>query len=137
MLLGCTVQKGKHSGDIKPASHVEIGKFYLSRGEYENAVKAFTLAIKTNSNNATLYFYRGQGLIRLKLYSKAIDDFSRAIDLRKDYVDAYINKALAYASINNLEEAQKELQEALKLTNDNPAIFYNLGHIALMQQHFD
>jgi tetratricopeptide (TPR) repeat protein len=136
-LSACGVQKAKQQGNIAPPSHVELGKFYFSRGEYDNAAKAFSMALKSNPDNATLYFYHGQTLARLKLYAKAIDDFSHAINLKKDFIDAYINKALAYASISNFNEAHKILKLSLNFAHNNPGVFYNLGIIALKQKHYD
>ena len=83
LLSACGAQKTKQHGNINPPSQVELGKFYFSRGEFDNAARAFSMALKSNPDNATLYFYHGQALARLKLYSKAIDDFSQAIDLKK------------------------------------------------------
>jgi len=137
LLSACGVHKTKQHGKITPPSHVELGKFYFSRGEYDKAARAFAMELKSNPDNATLYFYHGQSLARLKLYAKAIDDFSRAIDLKKDFIDAYINKALSYAAINNFNEAQKILKQSLKFAHDNPGIFYNLGIIALKQKQYD
>jgi tetratricopeptide (TPR) repeat protein len=137
LLSACGAQKTKQHGNINPPSQVELGKFYFSRGEFDNAARAFSMALKSNPDNATLYFYHGQALARLKLYSKAIDDFSQAIDLKKDFINAYINKALAYASINNFNEAQKILKLSLNFAHNNPIVFYNLGIIALNQKYYD
>src|SRR3990167_7868462 len=76
----------------------EKGKNYYLNKEYDNAIEAFTKAIKLDPNYAKAYSARGFLLYRNKgLFDSAIEDYSKAIAINPNDVQIYISRGLAYA----------------------------------------
>jgi tetratricopeptide (TPR) repeat protein len=63
-------------------------------------------------------------------YETAIEHYRKALDRQKDYYYAQFNLALAYQQINQLDEAKRWYEEALKSSGDNPQVLCNLGFLA-------
>jgi tetratricopeptide (TPR) repeat protein len=70
--------------------------------------------------------YNNQGVAYggLKQYEKAIEDFSKAIDLNPKYADAYNNRGNAYREIKQHEKAIEDYNKAIE-HNPNLAVAYN------------
>ena len=70
---------------------------------------------------ADAYYNRGRAYFDLGHYRQAIEDYSKAIEIKPDYEDAYINRGAAYAqlgdanlSINDFRMAAKRGSERAK-----------------------
>ena len=106
-LLGDTlrsteIEKGKSFDQFKSAqityfdnqNNAEALIWYGRRtaymGYYKEAIKLFTLGIKTHPNDARFYRHRGHRYISTRQYDKAISDFEKAvqlIDQKKDQIE--------------------------------------------------
>ena len=58
---------------------------------------------------------------------QAIEDFSRAIALNSQFVNAYRGRASAYSSLGNYVAAIQDYQSALALNSENPHIYNGMG----------
>jgi tetratricopeptide (TPR) repeat protein len=58
-----------------------LGLAYSSSGQYQNAVQAFSLAIKQYPDNGSLYYNRGVAKGKLSAGSDFCDDFRKAMEL--------------------------------------------------------
>ncbi len=63
-------------------------------------------------------------------YETAIEHYRKALDQQKNYFFAQFNLAIAYQQINQLDEAKRWYEEALKTSNDNAQVLCNLGFLA-------
>jgi len=63
------------------------------------------------------YFNRGNIYYNQGLYSLAIDDYSKAIELNPDYTKAYFNRGLAYKTT---QQYQNGLNDFVKITSLEP-----------------
>ena len=106
-LLGDTlrspeIKKGKSFDQFKSAqityfdnqNNAEALIWYGRRtaymGYYKEAIKLFTLGIKTHPNDARFYRHRGHRYISTRQYDNAISDFEKAvqlIDQKKDQIE--------------------------------------------------
>ncbi len=106
-LLGDTlrsteIEKGKSFDQFKSAqityfdnqNNAEALIWYGRRtaymGYYKEAIKLFTLGIKTHPNDARFYRHRGHRYISTRQYDNAISDFEKAvqlIDQKKDQIE--------------------------------------------------
>jgi len=61
--------------------------------------------------------YYNAAMIKLinKRYSESVQDFSKAIREKSDYIDAYFNRGIAYERMNMTEKAIKDYSKVIKL----------------------
>ena len=85
-------------------------------------------AIKIDSRDAMVYcnpyYSRGISYAELGDHQKAIDDYSKAIEVDPQYAIAYCNRALSHAKLNNHQQAIDNLTEAIKIDPEY-AVAYN------------
>jgi len=74
-------------------AYEQRGYVYSSMGEYENAEKDFIKATILNPNSHISWINLGFIYRQEKDYARALDCFNKAIKIKNDYVDAYINRA--------------------------------------------
>src|SRR5574344_2070664 len=92
---------------------------------------------KSNSNNKTKkkmpksleYFQKGD-------YDKAIDEFSRMLELEPGKAEVYNNLALCYAGKNDVERAEKNYLKAIELNPMLPQVYINLTDIYYKEKKF-
>jgi len=65
--------------------------------------------------NQYKYFYRGKRFYDLGEYDKAILDFTRAIELERNYVFAYVERGLAWEKKGFHEKALADFNNALEI----------------------
>jgi tetratricopeptide (TPR) repeat protein len=66
---------------------------------------------------------------RKKQYDRAIADHGKAIEISPKYARAYNARAWAHYKAGKAAQGLPDVQRALELRPDDPAIFDTLGHI--------
>ena len=61
------------------------GNGHFVKGEYEEAIKAYTAGIEVDPTNHLLFANRAASLYYMKQYDQALTDIEKAIELDKDY----------------------------------------------------
>jgi len=79
------------------------------------------------SQSAKQYFKAGEDFSKALNFTDAIDQFNKAIDLDPDYEKAYMNRAAAYSSIGDHENAAKDYDRALVFDDKESEIYYFSG----------
>lgn len=64
------------------------------------------------------YFLTGTAKYKCRACSEAVEDFTKALELRKDYADAFYGRSLAYLCAKNYPAALQDIDRAMRL---NPA----------------
>lgn len=105
-------------------SHVRMGNQYLSRGDYENALKSFDQAVRINPDAAEGYAGLGRSYLKLGadevmsnplLLEKGVDACKSALRLNPGLADVRRDLGLTWLALGNLEKAiqeQKYLEKA-------------------------
>ena len=83
------------------------GKEYFTKGDWPNAVKAYTEMIKRAPEDVRGYSNRAAVLAKLLSFPDAINDCNKAIEKDPSFIRAYIRKA-------NAQLAMKEYSQALE-----------------------
>ncbi len=91
---------------FKPETIDEIEKLNLEKANRELSNDAFS---------ASAYLKRSQALLQEKKYQEAMEDSTRALQLRADYAEAFRVRAEALYNLNQFEEAIKDFNESLSL----------------------
>ena len=102
------------------------GSYYRMKGracymaeEYEEAIDCFDRAINLESNrSADTYYWRGAAKYDDSRYLDAIDDFTLAINLSPQDPKFYRARGMTKRQIENFEEANDDLQTALKFAEE-------------------
>jgi len=85
------------------------------KGEYNEAIETYYKILSINEYREP---YFNLGYIHqeyLKVYDEAIKYYTQAIKVEPRYVEAYYNRGLCYEQRDELEKAEKDLRQALKL----------------------
>jgi len=69
---------------------------WIQVGYWRNSITLYDHTLKVTDNNWAFYNNRGIAYSSLGNYRQAIDDCSRAIEIKPGYADAYTNRAFVY-----------------------------------------
>ena len=101
---------------------IEAGKRVKSH--LANAPEGFNAEIFTN-DLATAYGNRGRAYNHKGEYDRAIDDFSKVIEIDPDDAEAYYNRGLAYAHKGEYDRAIADFNKAIELNPNDVAAYHN------------
>ena len=96
---------------------------------YNAAIEDYTEAIKLQPNNPVPYYCRAyvKGKECLGEPENAIVDYNKAIELKRDYTEAYNNRGVEKGNIGDYEEAIKDYDMAIELKQDYAEAYLNRG----------
>lgn len=72
-------------------------------------------AIKLNQSYAMAYCIKGKTLLELKKYDQALDNFNKAITLKQNDSDMYLNRAIYYITQAEVDNALSDIHQSLSL----------------------
>lgn len=75
----------------------------MRKGDFSQAEKCFTKAIKYDKTNPELYYYRACAKFNAGNYKDAIGDFEKAIEIKPDYADAYFTLGRTYSVLHDTD----------------------------------
>ena len=100
-----------------------LGRVYLAEKNFDEAIEQFENAVKLTPNTAKLHNDLGVALLekgKLENLAKANEEFSKAIVLNKNLLDAYFNQALCIQALNLPNQAKEAWQKYLDLDSTSP-----------------
>ncbi len=124
----------------------EVADFYFSVEDYANAIDAYNLALKYESNDQNIaYILNGRGLTysHQDEYIKAILDYTHALEKTNNNSlksSCYMNRAIAKGYMNDFRGSIKDLKEGIKLEKHPDEIqgyHYLLTRAYMELQEFD
>ena len=101
--------------------------FYLlanclaAKGDFNEAIIHYNLALKLNSNSSMTYFNRGLLYAQQGIFEDAVKDFYKTIEIDPMFGEAYRNLAVIQFITENYEQALKSFNKYLTLTEDEQA----------------
>ncbi|MDR1736419.1 MAG: tetratricopeptide repeat protein [Oscillospiraceae bacterium] len=99
----------------------------ILKKEADSDKAALDERIKENPNDAYAYFSRGYFYSSEGEHNLAIEDYSKAIELKPDYAYAYNNRGAAYNSLGKYDLAIEDFNKAIELKPDNAYAYNNRG----------
>ena len=122
VLCGC----GKKDGETTWQEQYDLGVRYLSDGNYEEAIIAFTAAIEIDPRRAEAYVGRGSAYIgageTVKNLAAAQADYEKAIELDDTNAEAYLGLADVYIRQGEYDEAANILGRGLEAVGEDAEI---------------
>lgn len=91
-------------------------------GEYKDAVKDYSRAIKKDKSNPDYYYGRGKSYEKLGNFKEAFKDYTRAIELDANFIEALRSRAQLYIKTEELHKAVADY--TLILSNADYAAAY-------------
>ena len=100
----------------------DLGVRYLSEGNYEEAIIAFTAAIEIDPKQAPAYVGRGDAYVKSgeteENLAAALADYEKAVELDETSVEAYLGLADVYIRQGDVEKALETLRKGYEITED-------------------
>lgn len=103
------------------------GLTWLTKREYDNAVKDLTEAARLEPNNSTYLTLRGKAYYGKHDYARAVADFTEAIRLDPTNLIAYNDRGVCLNARNEFAKALEQFNEILRVDPANALAFANRG----------
>jgi tetratricopeptide (TPR) repeat protein len=131
---------GQEPGLVEQA-HLLRGELYVTTGRYREANDDFTQAAQLNPSNPVPYYQQGKTLLRLAVTApgggmdqgaqtnllQAVKSLERAIALRSDYGEAYLERGRVLFRLRQVDYAIQDFQEAVRLLGGSSDASADLG----------
>ncbi|MDD3532175.1 MAG: tetratricopeptide repeat protein [Candidatus Shapirobacteria bacterium] len=112
-----------------PQNHNNLGDLWARRGDLDQAIEEFKMAIVLNPgygdayhNLANVYQQRGD-------WQKALENYQQAIEINPNIWQTHQNMAAIYFEMGEFEKAKKSALRLLEINPELPYIYRNLGLI--------
>jgi type IV pilus assembly protein PilF len=97
------------------AAAINLGIAYLNKGDYPKALSSLRAVTDSYPRNPIAKVYLGQVYLRLEKVELAIIEFNRAVELNKNYANAYYNLALAHLKTKDNQAALAAFREVVRI----------------------
>ena len=96
-------------------------------GNYQDAVKSYTQAVKLKKDYAEAYYNLGDAYLQLKQYKQAFEAYKQAVKHQPNSSIAYNNMGTAYFKLREHQKAIEAYKEAIRLDPQLTSTYYNLA----------
>ncbi|MCS6967187.1 MAG: tetratricopeptide repeat protein [Cytophagales bacterium] len=102
---------------------------------YREAIDEYNKAIQSDPTNPEYVFRKGKAYVVLKDIDNAIECFEKTINLRKDYLGAYVRLARLYVVKNRINDAIAAFDNAFKYdSNPKEKVEYKINIVKLLMR---
>ena len=116
LVLSTIIGSGMTACDKTKEAYIKQGVAHAKLKKYNQAIEAFSQAIKLDPNNAEYYYKRAVTYGNINQHQRAIEDFNEAIRLNPKYAEAYSNRGFVYmVKLNNKEKGCSDWKRACEL----------------------
>ncbi|CAB1343872.1 unnamed protein product [Coregonus sp. 'balchen'] len=117
----------------RSASLTEKGIKLVQEGQYSQAIIMFTEAIKYDPKDYRFFGNRSYCYSCLEQYPQALSDAERSIQLAPDWPKGYFRKGSALIGMKRYSEAEKAMEQVLKLDKDCEEAVNDLFNCKVLQ----
>ncbi|KAK9715831.1 hypothetical protein RND81_06G192400 [Saponaria officinalis] len=118
------------SNDKSARAKRSLARSAYNRGDYEKSKVLWESAMALNTLYPDGWFALGAAALKARDINKAVDGFTRAVQLDPDNGEAWNNLACLHMMRNKSEEAFIAFKEALKFKRNNWQLWKNYGPVA-------
>jgi tetratricopeptide (TPR) repeat protein len=114
---------------IKPDTAVSanLAYAYMQKGQYDNAIEQFTIALRGEPLNANFYYGLAQAYNKLGKIDEEIAAYKQAVAVNPKMAGALLNLGNAYQEKKMYDAAVREYKKGLVAEPNNARLHYNLG----------
>lgn len=129
ILAACAMDQGKKREQAD--MHINIGTAYIESGDFNGALKELLNAEKFTPRDHRVHYFLAMAYQGKGYQEKAIEECKTAIDLKRDYSEAYNLLGTIYMRKGSNDLAIESFSKALdNMLYDTPALaLYNLGRV--------
>lgn len=114
-----------------PTPYYNRGLVYWDQGEVDNAIDDYTESLFRNPRDPKVLHFRGFAYLQRNRPGdviRAIDDFSKAIEIDDSVLENFFNRGLAYFKLGGAHDDQslKDLHHILSIESDHTGSLNNL-----------
>ncbi|KAB5581745.1 hypothetical protein PHYPO_G00179220 [Pangasianodon hypophthalmus] len=124
---------GSESVTKRSASLTEKGIRLVNEGQYSEAVNMFTEAIKCDPKDYRFFGNRSYCYYCLEQYSLALADAEKSIQMAQEWPKGYYRKGSALMGLKRYSEAEKAMEQVLKLDKDCEEAANDLFYCRVLQ----
>jgi len=110
-------------------NHYNLGNFYLTRRQTNQAIRSFETSIKLRSDYLASHVNAAFAYNAAGKNDKAEASFRRALELDPNSVAVHLNLGMLLGEQSRLDEAEETFRRALKVDPNSAVAAYNLGVI--------
>lgn len=107
----------------------DFGKFYLERGNLNDAKDIYQYLISHDPANAEYYARLAQCYFKLKDFGRAAENYDKSLALDSTQPNRYYNKALSLENLGKYPEAVESFGKAISLEPENARYFLSLASV--------
>lgn len=104
---------------VKSAEAKDKGNEHFQKGNYPEAIKCYTEAIRRNPADAKLYSNRAFAYTKLAEFHLALKDCDECINKDPQFIKGYLRKGQALIGMKELTRAQQAYQKVLEIDPNN------------------
>ena len=112
-----------------PAPYKWRGVAHLRLGNADAAIADYTNALGITPNDPSLYYDLAQALVKKEEYAQAIENFSRAMERKRDSALFFNGRAWAYFRMGRNANAMEDIDRALAIDPKYAASYDTRAHI--------
>ncbi|KAF7760908.1 hypothetical protein Agabi119p4_10317 [Agaricus bisporus var. burnettii] len=118
-------------------SLVKIASVHMEQGDPQKAFQCFEDAIKSNPNDADIYYHRGQVLFIMNEYDDAAENYTKSSELDDTFVFSHIQLAVAQYKAGKIANSMATFRRTIKSfpNRSEPHNYY--GELLLDQGRFE
>ena len=105
------------------------GNDYFSAGNFDQAAKQFTLAIRLTPNNHVLFSNRSAAYASLGKATEALSDAEKCVKLKPDWAKGYSRLGAAQVLCGRYKEAMKAYRAGLEVEPENAGLLKGLADL--------
>jgi import receptor subunit TOM70 len=119
---------------------IKRATLYMEKGDVENTLKQFELALELSRSNPDIYYHRGQVRFLTGDFQGAVDDYTASLENEKPEetsVYAHIQLGVAKYKLGDVVGSEKKFREAKKLYPDSAEVWHYHGEILMDMQKIE
>jgi tetratricopeptide (TPR) repeat protein len=108
-----------------------IGKYWLRKEEWQNAISAFQVALSLNTLYPDIWFSLGCSYMKLERFGEAVVAFQEVVSQKQDDAEGFSNLAFSLMKVGKMVEAHKAISQAVRFDRRNVKLWENFVVISL------
>lgn len=121
--------KHKAIASLSSEDRFEIAESFKSKGDWEQAINNYLLAIEGNPDRENYYYNLAEVLVKLDRLDEAIDCLLKTIEINSNWFKPYYELGLIFEQKQQLNRAVISYQQSIKYNANYARAYSHLGDI--------